>query len=56
MAIAVGRLISRYCLVTLLPAFVVSTIYADWSHTQKFKAKQLQLNKKKNDGDLFDYS
>ncbi|KAJ8970276.1 hypothetical protein NQ314_001306 [Rhamnusium bicolor] len=39
MAIGIGRLIKRYCLVTLVPAFVVTSIYADYSRTQLYKAK-----------------
>jgi hypothetical protein len=42
MAISFGSLLSRYCIVTILPALVATSIYADYSHTQKYKARKQQ--------------
>lgn len=39
MAVQLGRIFSQYCLVTLLPAFVVSTIYLDYNRTLEWKRK-----------------
>lgn len=39
MAIQIGRIISRYCLVTTVPTFVVFSIYSDISYTREYKKK-----------------
>ncbi|XP_072382078.1 uncharacterized protein [Diabrotica undecimpunctata] len=33
------KVIRKYCLVTLIPLLAISSIYADYSHTQMYKAR-----------------
>lgn len=37
----------KYRVVILFPTFVTAAIYADWSHTQKWKAEQISAYKSK---------
>lgn len=46
MSLRIGSIINRYWVVTLLPSFVGYVIYADYSHTQRYKAKLNQENVK----------
>lgn len=39
MAVGLWSLFKRYCLVTLVPAGVAYSIYADYTRTQLYKAK-----------------
>nr|XP_033330581.1 uncharacterized protein LOC117222777 [Megalopta genalis]XP_033330590.1 uncharacterized protein LOC117222777 [Megalopta genalis] len=35
----VSRLVNRYWQIVLVPTVLLSCVYADWSHTQKWKKK-----------------
>lgn len=42
MSFVVGTLINRYILVITFPTFVAAAIYADYTHTQKWKKEKKQ--------------
>lgn len=39
---SVLKVLQKYSIVVIFPTFTVSTIYADWSHTQRWKAAQIE--------------
>lgn len=41
----VARLARKYGAVVFFPTVTVSTIYADWSHTQQWKQQQKEIAK-----------
>lgn len=47
---SLGQFLRKNSVVIFFPVFTITSIYADYSHTQKWKAqKALELAKNKND-------